>query len=126
MSFTARLTKNPEYDTIPGTAGQKPGNADPPQKSLMKEPTHRALSISLQQGKEQMTDIDFTVSSDMQIWDNLTYTEKNRVLYERQKALLDLFLEKNAISQAQHDKSLHDLSVKMRYAPTNDGKTKTE
>jgi hypothetical protein len=92
----------------------------------MKEPTHRALSISLQQRKEQMTDIDFTVSSDMQIWDNLTYTEKNRVLYERQKALLDLFLEKNAISQAQHDKSLHDLSVKMRYAPTNDGKTKTE
>ena len=31
----------------------------------------------------------------------------------KQKALLDQFLEKGAISQAQHDKSLHDLIEKM-------------
>ena len=30
------------------------------------------------------------------------------------KALLDQFLEKGAISQAQHDKSLQDLKEKMR------------
>ena len=39
--------------------------------------------------------------------------EKNRQLFLRQKKLLDLFLEKGAISRAQHDKSLHDLRVKM-------------
>ena len=34
-------------------------------------------------------------------------------LYLKQKALLDQFLERGAITQAQHDKSLHDLTVKM-------------
>ena len=47
-------------------------------------------------------------------WEKLSYTEKNRELYLRQKALLDLFLEKKAITQAQHDKSLRDLTEKMK------------
>ncbi len=34
-------------------------------------------------------------------------------LYLRQKELLDTFLERGAISQAQYDKSLGDLTVKM-------------
>ena len=46
-------------------------------------------------------------------WTRLSYDEKNRALYRKQKALLDLFLEKHAISQAQHDKSLRDLTEKM-------------
>ena len=46
-------------------------------------------------------------------WESLTYEEKNRVLYERQKKMLDEFLEKGAISKEQHDKSLHDLTEKM-------------
>lgn len=48
-------------------------------------------------------------------WEKLSYSEKNKELYLRQKALLDLFLEKKAISQAQHDKSLRDLTEKMKY-----------
>ena len=44
---------------------------------------------------------------------SLSYVEKNHQLYLKQKALLDQFLEKGAISQAQHDKSLHDLIEKM-------------
>jgi hypothetical protein len=47
-------------------------------------------------------------------WEKLSYSEKNRELFLRQKALLDLFLEKKAISQAQHDKSLKDLTEKMK------------
>ena len=43
----------------------------------------------------------------------LSYTEKNRLLFEKQKALLDQFLKTGAISQSQHDKSLHDLVEKM-------------
>ena len=39
--------------------------------------------------------------------------EKKRDLYLRQKELLDTFLEHGAISQAQYDKSLGDLTVKM-------------
>lgn len=46
-------------------------------------------------------------------WDSLSHEEKNHQLFMRQKALLDQFLEKGAISQAQHDKSLHDLIEKM-------------
>ena len=43
----------------------------------------------------------------------LSYAEKNRLLFEKQKALLDQFLKTGAISQSQHDKSLHDLVEKM-------------
>ena len=50
---------------------------------------------------------------DTQEWEKLTYKEKNHQLFLREKALLDGFLERGAISQAQHDKSLHDLIEKM-------------
>ena len=46
-------------------------------------------------------------------WEELSYEEKNHELFLRQKALLDEFLEHGAISQEQHDKSLHDLTEKM-------------
>ena len=46
-------------------------------------------------------------------WSALSYEEKNRYLFRREKDLLDMFLEKGAITQAQHDKSLHDLIDKM-------------
>ena len=52
-------------------------------------------------------------SKENQNWDSLSYVEKNHQLYLKQKALLDQFLEKGAIFQAQHDKSLHDLIEKM-------------
>ena len=45
-------------------------------------------------------------------WQALSYEEKNHLLYLRQKNLLDLFLERGAITQAQHDKSLRDLREK--------------
>lgn len=44
---------------------------------------------------------------------SLSHEEKNQRLFLRQKELLDVFLERGAISQAQHDKSLHDLIEKM-------------
>lgn len=43
----------------------------------------------------------------------MTFAEKNHFLYLKQKAMLDTFLAKGAISQAEHDKSLHDLTMKM-------------
>lgn len=46
-------------------------------------------------------------------WASLTHEEKNRLLFLRQKKTLDMFLERGAISHAQHDKSLHDLIEKM-------------
>ena len=46
-------------------------------------------------------------------WDTLSHEEKNHQLFLKQKELLDLFLARGAITQAQHDKSLHDLTVKM-------------
>ena len=46
-------------------------------------------------------------------WSSLSYEEKNRLLFLRQKKTLDMFLERGAITQAQHDKSLHDLIEKM-------------
>lgn len=44
---------------------------------------------------------------------SLSYDEKNRQLFLRQKETLGMFLKRGAISQAQHDKSLHDLIEKM-------------
>ena len=55
----------------------------------------------------------FTEDQTTAVWNRLTYDEKNKALYERQKKLLDLFLEKNAISRQQYEKSLHDLTEEM-------------
>ena len=46
-------------------------------------------------------------------WEKLTPEEKKKQLFLNQKKLLDTFLEKNAISKAQYDKSLGDLRDKM-------------
>jgi len=46
-------------------------------------------------------------------WEKLSPAEKKEQLYIKQKHLLGLFLEKNAISKEQYDKSLSDLTEKM-------------
>ena len=46
-------------------------------------------------------------------YSSLTPEEKKIDLFLRQKHTLDLFLERNAISRAQYDKSLGDLIEKM-------------
>ena len=43
----------------------------------------------------------------------LTAEEKKHELYLQQKLLLDTFLAHGTITPAQHEKSLHDLTVKM-------------
>lgn len=43
----------------------------------------------------------------------MTSEEKKKQLFLRQKHTLNLFLERNAISKAQYDKSLGDLREKM-------------
>lgn len=43
----------------------------------------------------------------------LSPEEKKKQLFLNQKQILDTFLEKHAISQAQYDKSLGDLREKM-------------
>jgi hypothetical protein len=49
------------------------------------------------------------------IWPTLSNEEKKRRLYEKQKDVLDKFLERGVISKAQYDKSLGDLTEKMGY-----------
>ena len=46
-------------------------------------------------------------------WEQLNPEQKKQQLYLKQKDLLDTFLSHHAISQAQYDKSLGDLQVKM-------------
>ena len=50
-------------------------------------------------------------------WSSLSYEEKNHQLFHRQQELLDTFLRHGAITQAQHNKSLHDLIDKMGEQP---------
>ncbi len=50
-------------------------------------------------------------------WTGLSYAEKNIRLYHAQKHTLDLFLSNGAITRAQYEKSLHDLTVKMGIKP---------
>lgn len=52
-------------------------------------------------------------TNDNTAWSFLTHEQKNHQLFLTQKELLDQFLKTGAISQAQHDKSLHDLIEKM-------------
>ena len=56
-----------------------------------------------------MTSLHNIAETDI-IWDNMTYAEKNHLLYLKQMDLLDQFLKRGAITQKQHDKSLHDLT----------------
>ena len=58
---------------------------------------------------DKMTD-ERTMNKD---YSSLTPEEKKLDLFLRQKHTLDLFLERNAISKAQYDKSLGDLIEKM-------------
>ena len=60
--------------------------------------------------------MDFIGSDQKNNWGSMSYEEKNRALFLKQKQILDLFLERGAITKAQHDKSLHDLTEKMRAA----------
>ena len=46
-------------------------------------------------------------------WEKLNPDEKKKQLFIKQKKLLDTFLERNAISRTQYDKSLGDLRDKM-------------
>lgn len=46
-------------------------------------------------------------------WQSLSPEEKKLQLFLNQKRTLDLFLERNAISKSQYDKSLGDLKTKM-------------
>ena len=57
--------------------------------------------------------ISLDVNTENAEWAALSYEEKNRELFLHQKKTLDTFLEHGAISQAQYDKSLHDLIEKM-------------
>ena len=61
--------------------------------------------------EEKMARMDVSIEDEK--WSAMSHEQKNHELYLRQKALLDEFLEKGAISQQQHDKSLHDLTEKM-------------
>ena len=42
---------------------------------------------------------DIKSTSSPETWEGLTRQKKNKLLYQRQKVLLDLFLEKHAISK---------------------------
>ena len=46
-------------------------------------------------------------------WEKLTPQEKKKQLFLKQKKLLETFLERNAISKAQYEKSVGDLRDKM-------------
>ena len=46
-------------------------------------------------------------------WAVMTAEEKKKQLFLRQKELLDLYLEKGAISKADYEKSLKSLTEKM-------------
>ena len=56
-------------------------------------------------------------------WEKLTPERKKKQLYLKQKELLDTFLEHHAISKAQYDKSLRDMTEKMGYGESYDDKS---
>ena len=63
---------------------------------------------------------EFTMNQ--QAWERLSPEEKKEELYLRQVRLLQTFLARGAISQAQYDKSFHDLTEKMGMQDLASGK----
>jgi len=57
---------------------------------------------------------DIKSTSSPQTWEGLTHKQKNQLLYQRQKALLAMFLEKHAISREQYNHALHSLTERMK------------
>ncbi len=47
---------------------------------------------------------DMNPMTEQQMWAQLSHEEKNRHLYLRQKALLETFLAKHAISKEQYER----------------------
>lgn len=54
-------------------------------------------------------------------WSGLSPEEKKKELYLRQKRILDDFLERGAITQAQYDKSFGNLTEKMGMGEVPEG-----
>ena len=52
-------------------------------------------------------------------WTQLSPEEKKKQLYLKQVETLNGFLERNAISKEQYEKSLHDLTEKMGMSTPN-------
>lgn len=53
-------------------------------------------------------------------WSNLTEEEKKQQLFNKQKKMLDQFLETGAISRSQYDTSLNGLITKMGITDTGE------
>lgn len=49
-------------------------------------------------------------------WEDLSPDEKKKQLFLKQKALLDIFLERRAIDRRQYEKSLNCLAEKMGFS----------
>ena len=64
--------------------------------------------------KELAADLHEQIEKQRQ-WENMSPAQKKKQLYLNQKDLLDKFLERHAISQAQYNKSLEDLRSKMGF-----------
>lgn len=58
--------------------------------------------------------LDLAPESREASWQGLSPEEKKLRLFWEQKDTLEQFLARGAISQAQYNKSLHDLQVKMQ------------
>ena len=62
---------------------------------------------------ERLQKFYLDMTMDQTEWEKLSPEEKRIRLYLKQKALLEQFLQTGAISRAQYDKSLGDLTEKM-------------
>lgn len=61
-------------------------------------------------------ELDLHAKTQKQVeWEQMTPSQKKKQLFLNQKELLDKFLERHAISQAQYQKSLGDLRLKMGF-----------
>ncbi len=78
-------------------------------------------SAATKEGRRGKSAKNMNANTDKDEWDSMTYEEKNRQLYLRQKRLLASFLARGAITKAQYEKSLRDLTAKMIGARDPDG-----
>lgn len=47
------------------------------------------------------------------VWEDLSYDEKNRRLLKQEKRMLDMFLERRAITKEQYEKGFRELQCRL-------------
>jgi hypothetical protein len=120
---TSRLKRKIKAAFIPGYGKKGAGWIKNPKKAAYNKTSFNLFPLLFGTGKSSKKDSryeleerakDMSVHLDTEEWELLSYEEKNRRLFIKQKQLLDVLLTRHAISKYQYDEWLKYLSARAK------------